>query len=97
MRSRQRSAGSKTTFPQTTREDGPVAGAALPAGDRPSFRIRTASGCGGRCGVDLAYQDLEGDWPEGFHAGPTENREDEDIAMDPDEDLPWPATDLVAR
>jgi uncharacterized protein (TIGR02270 family) len=48
-------------------------------------------------GVDLAYQDLEGEWPEGFQAGPTENPEDEDVAMDPDEDLPWPAPDLIAR
>jgi uncharacterized protein (TIGR02270 family) len=48
-------------------------------------------------GVDLAYQDLEGEWPEGFHAGPTENPEDEDVEMDPDEDLPWPAPDRVAR
>lgn len=38
--------------------------------------------------VDIAYDDLEGEWPEGFEAGPTENSEDEDVAMDPDEDLP---------
>lgn len=48
-------------------------------------------------GVDLAYQDLEGEWPEGFHAGPTENPEDEDVAMDADEDLPWPNPELVSR
>jgi uncharacterized protein (TIGR02270 family) len=47
-------------------------------------------------GVDLAYVDLEGERPEGFEAGPTENPEDEDVAMDPDEDLPWPAPQLVA-
>ena len=41
-------------------------------------------------GVDIAYEDLEGEWPEGFEAGPTENPEDEDVALDPDEDLPWP-------
>jgi uncharacterized protein (TIGR02270 family) len=41
-------------------------------------------------GVEIAYEDLEGEWPEGFEAGPTENPEDEDVAMDPDEDLPWP-------
>ena len=46
-------------------------------------------------GVDLAYQGLEGDWPEGFEAGPSENPDDDDIAMDADEDLPWPAPDLV--
>jgi uncharacterized protein (TIGR02270 family) len=48
-------------------------------------------------GVDLAYQDLEGEWPEGFHAGPTENPEDEDVEMDPDDHLPWLAPDRVAR
>jgi len=48
-------------------------------------------------GVDLAYDDLEGDWPEGFEAGPTENAEDEDVALDADEDLPWPKPDLIAQ
>jgi uncharacterized protein (TIGR02270 family) len=47
-------------------------------------------------GVDIVYEDLEGEWPEGFEAGPTENPEDEDIDMDPDEDLPWPAPELIA-
>ena len=46
-------------------------------------------------GVDIAYDDLEGDWPEGFEAGPTENPEDEDVAMDADEDLPWPNVELI--
>jgi uncharacterized protein (TIGR02270 family) len=41
-------------------------------------------------GVDIAYEDLDGDWPDGYEAGPTEDAEDEDVAMDPDEDLPWP-------
>lgn len=47
-------------------------------------------------GVDLAYEDLEGEWPEGFEAGPTESPEDEDVELDPDEDLPWPAPELIA-
>jgi len=41
-------------------------------------------------GVDLADEDLEQDAPDDFAAGPTERPEDEDISMDPDEDLPWP-------
>jgi len=41
-------------------------------------------------GIDLAYDDLDRDEPEGFEAGPTDNPEDEDVAMDQDEDLPWP-------
>ena len=47
-------------------------------------------------GLDLAYEDLEADWPEGFTAGPTEDPEDEDVDLDPDEDLPWPAPALIA-
>jgi uncharacterized protein (TIGR02270 family) len=46
-------------------------------------------------GVDIAYEDLEGERPEGFEAGPTENPEDENVEMDPDEDLPWPDPELV--
>jgi len=41
-------------------------------------------------GVNIADDDLEGEWPEGFEAGPSEEPEDEDVEMDPDEDLPWP-------
>ena len=48
-------------------------------------------------GVDLAYQDLDGEWPEGFEAGPTESPEDEDVALDPDEDLAWPELGLLQR
>jgi uncharacterized protein (TIGR02270 family) len=46
-------------------------------------------------GVDIAYVDLEGERPEGFESGPTENPEDEDVEMDPDEDLPWPKPELI--
>ncbi|RZB33576.1 MAG: hypothetical protein SRB2_03922 [Desulfobacteraceae bacterium Eth-SRB2] len=48
-------------------------------------------------GVDIAYEDLEGEWPEGFEAGPTEEPEDEDVEMDPDEDLPWPEPVLISE
>ena len=41
-------------------------------------------------GADIASENLEGDWPSGYEAGPTEDAEDEEVAMDPDEDLPWP-------
>lgn len=47
-------------------------------------------------GADIAYEDLEGEMPEGFAAGPTENPEDEDVEMDPDEDLPWPEPALIS-
>lgn len=46
-------------------------------------------------GVDLSLKKLEGEWPEGFEAGPTENPEDENVTMDADEDLPWPNPGLI--
>jgi uncharacterized protein (TIGR02270 family) len=47
-------------------------------------------------GLDLAYLDLDRDKPEGFESGPTEDPADEDVAMDADEDLPWPDPELIA-
>ncbi|HLY74698.1 MAG TPA: TIGR02270 family protein [Planctomycetota bacterium] len=41
-------------------------------------------------GVDLAYQDLDAKKPEGFEAGPNDDPKDDNVAPDPDEDLPWP-------
>jgi uncharacterized protein (TIGR02270 family) len=48
-------------------------------------------------GVDLALQDLERKPPEGFESGPTENPEDENVEMDPDEHLPWPDPALITK
>jgi uncharacterized protein (TIGR02270 family) len=48
-------------------------------------------------GIDLAYDDLDTDKPESFEAGPTENPEDENVDMDPDEDLPWPNPQLIEK
>ena len=47
-------------------------------------------------GVDLAYEDLDGEKPEGFESGPTENPEDDDVEMDPDERPSWPDPTLIA-
>ena len=41
-------------------------------------------------GLDLAYLDLDRKPPGDFEAGPTENPEDENVEMDPDDSLPWP-------
>ena len=46
-------------------------------------------------GVDIAYDDLEGEWPDGFEAGPSEDPKDDNVAMDEDEDLPWPDPKLI--
>jgi uncharacterized protein (TIGR02270 family) len=48
-------------------------------------------------GVDLAYDDLEKDAPEGIQAGPNDNPADDDVALDPDEDLPWPDPVLLQQ
>ena len=48
-------------------------------------------------GMDLAYDDLEKSAPEGFEAGPTDNPEDENVEMDPDEHLPWPDSVLIQK
>jgi len=48
-------------------------------------------------GTDIAYEDLDGELPKDFAAGPTENPEDEDVAMDSDEDLPHPNPLLIDR
>jgi uncharacterized protein (TIGR02270 family) len=48
-------------------------------------------------GVDIAYEDLEGERPEGFESGPTEDPEDDNVEMDPDENLPWPNPELIQK
>lgn len=48
-------------------------------------------------GIDLAYDDLDMDQPEDFEAGPTEDPEDENVDLDPDEDLPWPDQALIQQ
>ncbi|WP_223569918.1 TIGR02270 family protein [Pseudomonas sp. BF-R-26] len=47
-------------------------------------------------GADLALLDLElQDLPD-FDAGPNDDPEDSNVAMDPDENLPWPDPQLIA-
>lgn len=49
-------------------------------------------------GADLAALDLERKTaPEGVSNGPSDDPEDDDVALDEDESLPWPERDLVAR
>lgn len=48
-------------------------------------------------GADLAYIDLERKPPEDFNAGPTEDPKDENVEMDPDDNLPWPEPSLVEK
>lgn len=48
-------------------------------------------------GVDFHRDKLEGKAPAGFSAGPTDDPDDDDVAMDPDESFPWPDTAAVPR
>jgi uncharacterized protein (TIGR02270 family) len=48
-------------------------------------------------GVDLSRENLEGEWPEGFEAGPTDDPEDTDVELDPDENLSWPDAERVLQ
>jgi uncharacterized protein (TIGR02270 family) len=47
-------------------------------------------------GVGLAFRDLERKPPEDFKAGPTDDPDDENVEIDPDDNLPWPDPKLVA-
>lgn len=48
-------------------------------------------------GIDLAYIDLDRDAPMDYEGGPNDRPEDENVAMDSDDDLPWPDTNRVAQ
>ena len=46
-------------------------------------------------GVDLSYLDLDRPPPEGVDFGPNDDPDDENVAMDPDDSLPWPDVEKV--
>jgi uncharacterized protein (TIGR02270 family) len=48
-------------------------------------------------GARFDQDKLEGQKPEGFEAGPTDNPEDESVEMDLDNNLPWPDAALVQK
>lgn len=48
-------------------------------------------------GAELDRPPLLGRAPEGFSAGPNDDPADANVAMDPDEPLPWPDAEAVAR
>jgi uncharacterized protein (TIGR02270 family) len=59
---------------------------ARPAGEAFSFIT----------GVDLTASGLSTQRPAGFEAGPSDDVDDDDVAMDPDESLPWPEAQAVS-
>jgi uncharacterized protein (TIGR02270 family) len=48
-------------------------------------------------GADLAALDLERKPPQDFDGGPSDDPEDDDVALDEDDSLPWPDQALVQR
>lgn len=46
-------------------------------------------------GIDLESEEMRGVRPEGFDAGPTDDPGNDNVAMDPDDDLPWPKAEAV--
>jgi uncharacterized protein (TIGR02270 family) len=47
-------------------------------------------------GLDLAWVDFEQSAPEGDQTGPTDDPDDDDVAMDEDDGLPWPDAEKIA-
>ena len=47
-------------------------------------------------GIDLESEKLTARPPPGFQSGPTDDPDDEDVSMDPDDSLPWPDAQAVA-
>jgi uncharacterized protein (TIGR02270 family) len=48
-------------------------------------------------GVHISYDNLEGEKPEGFESGPTENPQDEKVALDADAFLFWPKPEAIQK
>ncbi len=48
-------------------------------------------------GADIEHEELRGKRPEGFNAGPSDDPNDDNVALDDDLDLPWPNTELITQ
>jgi uncharacterized protein (TIGR02270 family) len=48
-------------------------------------------------GADLSKLSLDRPQPEGFESGPNDDPDDSNVAMDPDEGLPWPDPDKIEK
>lgn len=69
----------------------------LDAMERPESARRAAFALTMVTGAEIADSPLEGKAPKGFKQGPSDDPDDDDTAMDPDEGLPWPNVPLVRR
>jgi uncharacterized protein (TIGR02270 family) len=48
-------------------------------------------------GLDFAYRDLDRKPPRDFQSGPNDDPEDENVALDEDEHLPWPNPEKIGQ
>lgn len=64
---------------------------------RPELARAAGSAFSMITGVDLANARLDGEMPQGFKEKPTDDPEDEDVQIDPDEDLFWPDAERVDK
>lgn len=63
----------------------------------PTIARVAAAGYATITGVDLADAGLEAQPPASFESGPTEDAANDDVELDPDEDLPWPDVAALRR
>ena len=63
--------------------------------DEPPLARPAADAVTSITGLDLEDQGLEGDAPEGFNEGPTQDPDDADVAIPADSDVEWPDVKAV--
>lgn len=61
----------------------------------PELARLAAHGIAAITGLEIRSPALRGAAPEGFRSGPTDDPKDENVSMDPDEQLAWPNPDAV--
>ena len=64
--------------------------------DDPELARRAGEAFSMITGADLAYLDLDRDWPEEVATGPSESATDDNVTLDPDESTPWPDSEKIA-
>ena len=63
----------------------------------PEFARVAGESFGFITGLDIAYDGLEGGRPEGFESGPNDDPNDDNVEMDPDDNLPWPDPEKIQK
>lgn len=58
--------------------------------ENPEYARRAGESVTFITGLDISLLDLEGKPPDNFETGPNDDPENDNVDMDPDDDLPWP-------